>query len=627
MIDISVSSLVKSFEIGNNILDGLSFQIEAGERVGILGPNGCGKTTLFRILTGASDYDEGQISIAPGKRIGLISQLPVYPDGWTAEDVLQNAFRHVDAIGERLEMLAGEMENDSSPALLAEYDRLAADFERLGGYGRDQAVNRVANGLRIPPSMRAQSFESLSGGEKTRLNLARLILEDTEILLLDEPTNHLDLHAVEWLEDFLLHFKGTVLCVSHDRYFLDVVAQRCIEIVDGRAEFYSGNYSFFLEERRRRFEEKRKQYEKDQAKIEQLTRAAEQMHLWAFMGNDKLHKRAFSMEKRIEKLSRSEKPREQKKLSVKFKERSFSGDEVLVADGLRKGYEGRTLFSDLSFLVEGKERIAIIGDNGSGKTTLVRLITGEEQPDAGWLSTGPSVRSACLPQLVRFQDDSRSAYDSMLWECRCSPQEARDRLAAFGFRGEDVFKPVSALSGGERSRLKLCMLMGSDINLLILDEPTNHLDIVSREWMEDALSDYGETLLFVSHDRYFIEKFATRIWCFEDGVLTDYRGSYTDFAAWKQRQAAFAAAEKKTEERKSPSSGKQERPRGASPEKKMQRIEKEITRLEEQLAALEEECSLYGSDYQKLMELEEQKEALNRSLMEQYEQWEALSDG
>ena len=627
MIDISVSSLVKSFEIGNNILDGLSFQIEAGERVGILGPNGCGKTTLFRILTGASDYDEGQISIAPGKRIGLISQLPVYPDGWTAEDVLQNAFRHVDAIGERLEMLAGEMETDSSPALLAEYDRLAADFERLGGYGRDQAVNRVANGLRIPPSMRAQSFESLSGGEKTRLNLARLILEDTEILLLDEPTNHLDLHAVEWLEDFLLHFKGTVLCVSHDRYFLDVVAQRCIEIVDGRAEFYSGNYSFFLEERRRRFEEKRKQYEKDQAKIEQLTRAAEQMHLWAFMGNDKLHKRAFSMEKRIEKLSRSEKPREQKKLSVKFRERGFSGDEVLAADGLRKGYEGRTLFSDLSFLVEGKERIAIIGDNGSGKTTLVRLITGEEQPDAGWLSMGPSVRSACLPQLVRFQDDSRSAYDSMLWECRCSPQEARDRLAAFGFRGEDVFKPVSALSGGERSRLKLCMLMGSDINLLILDEPTNHLDIVSREWMEDALSDYGETLLFVSHDRYFIEKFATRIWSFEEGILTDYRGGYADFAAWKQRQAAFAAAEKKTEERKSPSSGKQDRPRGASPEKKMQRIEKEITRLEEQLAALEEECSLYGSDYQKLMELEEQKEALNRSLMEQYEQWEALSDG
>ena len=498
-------------------------------------------------------------------------------------------------------------------------------------------MNRVANGLQIGPEMRAQSFESLSGGEKTRLNLARLILEDTEILLLDEPTNHLDLHAVEWLENYLLHFKGTVLAISHDRYFLDVVAQRCIELVDGKAEFYSGNYSFFLEERQRRFEEKRKQYEKDQAKIEQLTRAAEQMHLWAFMGNDKLHKRAFSMEKRIEKLSRSEKPREQKKLSVRFKERAFDGDEVLVADSLKKGFGDRVLFSDLSFIVEGQERVAVIGDNGSGKSTLVKLITGEESPDAGWISLGPSVRSACLPQIVRFQDDSRTAYDTMLWECRCSPQEARDRLAAFGFRGEDVFKPVSTLSGGERSRLKLCMLMGGDINLLILDEPTNHLDIISREWMEDALSDYGETLLFVSHDRYFIEKFATRIWAFENGVLTDYRGGYAAYVAWKEHQAVVASAEKKAADRgagkKSAAEAAPEaarkpdgRPKGGNQLRLMQRAEKEIARLEGQLAALEEECALYATDYQKLMELEEQKEALNAALMEQYERWEALSD-
>ena len=633
MIDITVSSLVKSFEIGSNILDGLSFQIEAGERVGILGPNGCGKTTLFHILTGALDYDEGQVSIAPGKRIGLISQFPVYPDGWTAEDVLQDAFRHVDAIRARMDQLTMQMERDSSPALLAEYDRLASDYERLGGYETDVAVNRVANGLQIGADMRAQSFDSLSGGEKTRLNLARLILEDTEILLLDEPTNHLDLHAVEWLENYLLHFKGTVLAISHDRYFLDVVAQRCIELQDGKAEFYSGNYSFYLEERQRRFEEKRKQYEKDQAKIEQLTRAAEQMHLWAFMGNDKLHKRAFSMEKRIEKLSRSEKPKEQKKLSVKFKERAFSGDEVLVADSLKKGFGDRVLFSDLSFLVEGQERIAIIGDNGSGKSTLVKLITGEELPDAGWLALGPSVRTACLPQLVRFEDDSRSAYDTMLWECRCSPQEARDRLAAFGFRGEDVFKPVSALSGGERSRLKLCMLMGSDINLLILDEPTNHLDIVSREWMEDALSDYGETLLFVSHDRYFIEKFAPRIWAFDNGVLTDYRGGYSAYVAWKQRQEVYASAEKKAADKKGVSPADQKvpqkpaRPHAGNQARQMQRVEKEISRLEEQLAALEEESARYATDYQKLMELEEQKEALNTALMEQYERWEALSDG
>ena len=319
MAEITVSNLIKSFEIGSNVLNGLSFTVNPGERVGILGPNGCGKTTLFRILTGALDYDEGQISITPGKRIGLISQIPVFPEGWRTEDVLLSAQARLTRMSERMEELTAQMEEDASPALLQEYDRLSDDYRRLGGYTMDSERNRVANGLQIPAAQREQLFDSLSGGEKTRVNLARLILEDTDILLLDEPTNHLDLRATEWLEDYILHFKGTVLAISHDRYFLDRIAQRCIEINEGKAELYSGNYSFYVQERQRRFEEKLKQYEKDQAKIEQLQRAAEQMHLWAFMGADKLHKRAFSMEKRIEKLQTSEKPREQKKLSVKFK--------------------------------------------------------------------------------------------------------------------------------------------------------------------------------------------------------------------------------------------------------------------------------------------------------------------
>ena len=619
MIDISVSSLVKSFEIGNNILDGLTFTVYSGERVGILGHNGCGKTTLFRILTGELDYDEGEIMICPGKRLGLISQIPVYPDGWTTEDVLKDAHRRLYAISRRIDELTAEMERNGGEALLREYDRLSEDFRRLGGYDMDTERNKVANGLDIDADMRARPFALLSGGEKTRVNLARLILEDTDILLLDEPTNHLDLRATQWLEEYLLHFKGTVLAISHDRWFLDKVVQRSIEINDGKAELYSGGYSFYVEERRRRFDEKLKKYEKDQAKIEQLTRAAEQMHLWAFMGNDKLHKRAFSMEKRIERLSHSEKPVEQKKLSVKFRQREFSGDEVLVTDGLSKSFGGRTMFDALDLSVTGGESIALIGDNGTGKSTLIKLIMGEETPDKGYLYKGPAVRTAYLPQIVTFSDDRRSALDTMLYDCRCQPQEGRDRLAAFGFRGEDVLTPVGALSGGERSRLKLCMLMGSDINFLILDEPTNHLDIASREWMEDALSDYEQTLLFVSHDRYFIEKFATRIWALSDGKITDYRSGYKDYLQWLERQQVYARAdavpEKKSAEKKV-SAGNNDRA--------LAKLEKEIARLEGKVAELDTLAEENAADYQKLMEIDERKNELDVQLTELYEKWEAL---
>jgi ATP-binding cassette subfamily F protein 3 len=620
MTDISVSGLVKSYEIGKNVLDGLSFEITSGERVGILGPNGCGKTTLFRILVGSLDYDEGAVAIAAGKRIGLISQIPVYPEGWLTEDVLKDAHRRLYAMQERMDELTERMESDSSPALINEYDRLSEAFRAAGGYGMDVERNRVANGLDISETMRAQPFDSLSGGEKTRVNLARLILEDTDILLLDEPTNHLDLRATEWLEDYILHFRGTVLAISHDRYFLDVVCRRCIAIDDGKAELYSGNYSFYVEERQRRYEEKLKKYEKDQAKVEQLTRAAEQMHLWAFMGADKLHKRAFSMEKRIEKLQTSQKPTQAKKLGVKFKEREFSGDEVLVVDSLSKAFGDKRLFTNQSLTVTGGERIALIGDNGTGKSTLIKMIMNEETPDSGLVYLGPSVRTAYLPQIVEFSNMSRTCLDTMLYDCRCQPQEARDRLAAFGFRGEDVLTPVSALSGGERSRLKLCMVMGADINFLILDEPTNHLDIASREWMEDAISDYSEALLFVSHDRYFIEKFATRVWALGNGAVTDFRGSFSEYREYIARQQVFTRNEKTAEKKKEPPR------RQPNTAKALEKLEKDIERAEARSAELDALYEANGSDYQKLMEIGEEKTALDKELEELYRRWEELSD-
>ena len=625
MIEISVTGLQKSFDLEKKILDGLTFQINSGERVGLLGKNGAGKTTLFRILTGEIDYDAGEVAIASDRRVGLISQIPVYPAGYTVEDVLQSAFERMRRMADEMERLSAQMaKGDESEETLRRYGELSARFEGLGGYDTATAVNKVANGLSIPADMRTRLFDTLSGGEKTRVNLGRLILEDTDILLLDEPTNHLDLHAIEWLEEYLASFKGTVVAISHDRYFLDRTITRVIEILDGHAEFYNGNYSFYAVEKERRYLEKMRQYEKEQAKIRQLEAAADKLHLWAFMGNDALHKRAFSMEKRIERMRTTDKPTREKKMTAQFRSSEFLGDEVLTLKGVGKSFGERTLFSGVDLKVAGGERIALIGDNGTGKSTLLRCITGEETPDRGWIHLGPAVKSAYLPQLVRFDDPSRNMVDTMLWEAKCDPQTARNRLAAFGFRGEDVFKTVSVLSGGEQSRLRLCILMRDDINFLMLDEPTNHLDLLSREWMEDALMDYSEALLFVSHDRWFIEKFATRIWCLHDGQIEDYRGGFAEWREYKARQEALQPPAKAAK-----SAAREEKPKKKTEpnrDRRRQRIERDIERAEASLRDIEAEMEKNASDYQKLLELGAQKDAAEESLGTLYAEWETLAE-
>ena len=631
MIDISVSNLVKEFEVGHKILDGLTFQVDTGERVGLLGPNGCGKTTLLRILTGVMDYDEGDVVIAPGKRMGLISQIPVYPAGYTVEDVLATAFEPLREMEREMAALAEQMGEGTDPALLARYDKLTAAFEAAGGYETDTKTNKVCNGLTIPQSMREQLFDKLSGGEKTRVNLARLILEDTDILLLDEPTNHLDLHATEWLEEYLDKFKGTVLTVSHDRYFLDKVVNRIVEIQGGKAEFYSGNYSFYVVEKERRYEEKLRQYEKEQAKIEQLEKAAEQMRIWAYSGMDKTFKRVKSMEKRIERMRTTDRPTKERKMEVRFGEREFRGDEVLTIKGLTKSFGDRTLFSNLGLEVAGGERIALLGDNGSGKTTLLKILLGEEEPDAGKVRMGPTVKVGYLPQHVHFDHPERNLVDTLIYEQDCTAQTARNRLAAFKFRGEDVFKPVSALSGGEQSRLRLCMLMDEKINLLILDEPTNHLDIQSREWIEEAVEEYEGNLLFVSHDRYFIDRFASRIWMLEDGHITDFRGNYQEYQAARARGAAGKSAsdvqvsvEKAPEPREKKE--KPKRPGGTKNlEKEVTAAERAVAKAEEQMYDLEQQIQEAAADYLKLQELYEQREALEEEILKLYGTWETLS--
>ncbi len=620
MIDISVHNLTKFFVIGDNLLDGLTFEVQEGECVAILGRNGCGKTTLFKILTGEMDYDDGEVFVNPHKRLGLISQIPRFPAGYTVERVLRTAYAPLIAVRRQMEQLEIQMANGATQAQLQAYDSLGNRFQSGGGYEMDVEVDKVSNGLAITPDQRQQLFDSLSGGEKTRMNLARLLLEKTDILLLDEPTNHLDLKSVEWLESYINTIKSTVLVISHDRYFLDQVADRVVEIVDGHGEFYSGNYSYYIEEKQARFNLQLKQYEQEQAKLKQLGFTVERMKGWG-INNRTLYRRAMSIQHRMERIKKTEKPKTEKTMKASFGEKDFSGDVVFQIKNMAKSYGERMLFSDVNLRVEGGERIALLGDNGTGKSTFIKCLLGEEDC-AGKLQFGPTVKWGYLPQIIHFAHPERSLYDTMLYEKNCTPQTARDRLGAFLFQGEDVFKQVGNLSGGEQSRLRLCMLMDEKINLLILDEPTNHLDIASREWVEAAIEEFEGVLLFVSHDRYFIEKFAERIWVLEGGTIRDYKCDYKKYRSILEHEAAAKTAI-------SPEPRiKKEKVKGGTKDtdKLIRRLEREIEKQEDLIAQLDVKIEANGADYQELTRLLGEKEEAEGVLLELMEQWEAASN-
>ena len=621
MVDISVNNLTKFFVIGENLLQGLSFEIQEGECVAILGRNGCGKTTLFRILTKEIDFDEGEVYVNPNKRLGLISQIPIFPEGYNVEDVLRSAYADLHRIQKRMRSLEDIMQTGASETQLREYDALCNQFQAGGGYEMDVEVDKICNGLGISQEQRGQEFSSLSGGEKTRVNLARLLLEKTDILLLDEPTNHLDLNSVEWLEQYIKAFKGTVLAISHDRYFIDQVADRVIEIVDGHAEFYSGNYSFYMDEKQARFDLQMKQYEQEQAKLKQLGFTMERMKGWG-INNRALYRRAMSIQHRMERIQKTEKPKTEKTMRASFGEKEFSGDVVFKMKNVSKAFGDKVLFSDVNLNVEAGERIALLGDNGTGKSTFIKCLLGEEDC-AGKIQFGPTVKWGYLPQIIHFDHPERSLYDTMLYEKNCTPQVARDRLGAFMFQGEDVFKTVGNLSGGEQSRLRLCMLMDEKINLLILDEPTNHLDIASREWVEAAIEEFEGVLLFVSHDRYFIEKFAERIWLLEGGAIRDFRCGYQKYRSILEHEAVAKQTVKQ------PPKEKKEKPRGGTKdsEKLVRRLEREIEKQEAAISQLDHQIENAAADYQELSRLLGEKETAETQLMELMEQWEqAQSD-
>ena len=622
MIDISVSKLNK-FYGDHHVLRDLSFNIESGERVGLLGDNGSGKTTLFKILSGELDYDSGDILIPKDKTIAVVSQIPVYPAGFTVNEVLNSAFSRLEEISAELRRLEKLMEIYSDRDVLSKYDKLSARFQHMGGYDTETQVNKICNGLGIPLEMRERIFESLSGGEKTRIVIACALLQDPDILLLDEPTNHLDIDAVEWLEDYLPKFPGTVFIISHDRYFIDKCITRVIELSEGIAEFYPGNYSFYVKEREARYLEQLKRYKAEQAEIKRLEFTAERMHGWG-MGNKKLQVRAFAMEKRIERMRKTEKPKEiRSSLHAQFNSTGFWGDNVLKLSGIDKAYDEKVILSDLNLTIENGDRVALIGDNGCGKTTLLDIISRNSPPDRGTVNYNPSIKSAILPQVIKFADENRTILDTMLYDLNVSTQTARNRLASFLFFGDDVFDRVSTLSGGERSRLKLCELMASDINFLMLDEPTNHLDITSREWIEEAIHSFDGALLFVSHDRFFISKFANRIWELRDGVIYDFKGSFDEYRKEKQLESERTVTEVQAIPKKDKPKQAQKTNKKLN-DKKLREVEREIAKIEARISEIENEIQEKSSDFEALSKLYEENTALNSELEEKMLLWESL---
>lgn len=610
----------------HHVLRGVSFEIFENSVVGLTGKNGAGKTTLFKIISGQEPYDKGDLIIARGRRVGVLDQIPQYPPETTVYQVLESAFDELFKMKEKLNNLEAEMARTNDPIIIKKYGDLLTEFENRGGFQIQTSINKVCNGLNIDEDMLKRKFSKLSGGEKTRVNLGRIILMDSHILLLDEPTNHLDINSVEWLEEYLQTFDGTVVVVSHDRYFLDRVADRIVEIEDGIATVYEGNYSKYAMLKEQRRIEQLRQYEQEQRKIKQLEQAVKRMHDWANRSdNPKLHKRAFSMEKRLERMQKTAvpKPKKERKLFQAFKSNNFSGAEAVSLKGVTKSFNDKVVLDQVNLLIRKDDRVALLGDNGTGKTTLLRIINGEIVPDSGVITIGPSVKVAYLPQIVTFENPEQTMLEIVQRSLEISEERARNLLAAFLFTGEDVFKRAESLSGGEKSRLKLCILMQHDVNMLILDEPTNHLDIASREWMEEVLEGFDGTILFVSHDRYFIRKFAKTFCELEEGKLYYFDGGYEEYRQWKQyhNQQKQLEAQKRSKEEKQKTDSRIKKPSPKTLEKKLAKLESEIAGVEERLEQIEKDMEIHSTDYEELNRLLSEKQEFESKHEKLLEEW------
>ncbi|PFO67828.1 ribosomal protection-like ABC-F family protein [Bacillus cereus] len=533
----SVNNVTKSFG-GNIIFENISLEIKNGERVGLVGRNGSGKTTIFQLLTGMESLDAGAIHMKKGTCIGHVAQIPKFDEDRTVYDVLSSAFKAEKELEREMRTLeknmAEERESSALQKLMERYGVIQEKFAFLGGYEIEANLMKVANGLQVT-ELFPRSFLELSGGEQTKISLAYMLLQKPDLLLLDEPTNHLDLFAVEWLEQFLKEYNGTVMVISHDRYFLDEVVTKIFDLEDGEIHVYHTNYSQFVEEKEERLLQEFQAYQEQQKKIKKMKEAIKRLREWANQANppnEGLHKRARSMERALERIEKLKKPiLERKQMGLQFEGQERSGKDVVVMKEVSKGFAGHPLFNEASLHVRFQERAAIVGRNGTGKTTLLKLLLEEIEPDAGEIRIGSSVKIGYLSQHA-YGNVKSNVLEAFREYVAVTEGEARHILAKFLFYGPAVFKKVTQLSGGEKMRLRLAQLMYQDINFLILDEPTNHLDIESREVLEEALEQYNGTILAVSHDRYFLNKLFEKTYWIDERKLFEFAGNY----AWARQK-------------------------------------------------------------------------------------------
>lgn len=530
MVIFKTNNLKKSYG-ADVIFDNVSFDLKEGEVVGLLGRNGTGKSTLLKILKGLETPDSGNIQFFKKCSMGYLEQIPEYPN-MTVQDVLYLPFEKVMSIEKDMRAIEGLLatslnENDMNK-LLEKYGRLQEAFDKNNGYSISSKVEKIKNGLNITEDLSNSIFDKCSGGEKTRVLVAKMLLEEPEILLLDEPTNNLDIKTLEWLEDYIKQYKGSVLVVSHDRYFLDHVIGRVLELDTDGIEEYDGNYSKYIQDKEQRFLERYKAYENNQY----ITHRMEmQVRRLKSMNSQILRGVANKIENRLNKMEKIDKPIFEKK-SMRMNEfsGSRSGATLLEAVGIAKSFEQKELFSDIDLTIEKGYRIGIIGENGSGKTTLLKILLGQEMPDDGIIEISSTAKIGYLTQDTSFEDEEKTILETFIQSFDSMNQgEARNKLASMLFTSDDVYKKIKVLSGGEKIRLKLCILMNQNLNLLVLDEPTNHLDLNSREVLEENLMNYSGTLLFVSHDRYFLEKMTNKIWNLENKQMEVFSGNYDEY--------------------------------------------------------------------------------------------------